>query len=46
MRTFRRALLVVLLAVIAYPLWLGFRIWDQSHSDEVYFADAIGKSVV
>ncbi len=41
MRTFRRALLVVLLAVIAYPLWLGFRIWDQSHSDEVYFADAI-----
>jgi uncharacterized SAM-binding protein YcdF (DUF218 family) len=37
----RRALLVVLLAVIAYPLWLGFRIWDQSHNDEVYFADAI-----
>lgn len=41
MRTLRRALLVVLLAVIAYPLWLGFRIWDQSHNDEVYFADAI-----
>ena len=41
MKTFRRALLVVLLAVIAYPLWLGFRVWDQSHNDEVYFADAI-----
>ena len=41
MRTLRRVLLVVLLALIAYPLWLGFRIWDQSHNDEVYFADAI-----
>ena len=41
MKTFRRALLVVVLAVIAYPLWLGFRVWDQSHNDEVYFADAI-----
>lgn len=41
MRTFRRASLVVILAVIAYPLWLGFRVWDQSHNDEVYFADAI-----
>jgi len=41
MRPFRRALLVVILALIAYPLWLGFRVWDQSHNDEVYFADAI-----
>lgn len=41
MKTIRRALLVVVLAVIAYPLWLGFRVWDQSHNDEVYFADAI-----
>lgn len=41
MKTFRRALLVVVLAAIAYPLWLGFRVWDQSHNDEVYFADAI-----
>ena len=41
MRTLRRAGLVVLLALIAYPLWLGFRVWDQSHNDEVHTADAI-----
>lgn len=41
MRTIRRAVLVVLIGLLAYPLWLGFRVWDQSHSDEVYFADAI-----
>jgi vancomycin permeability regulator SanA len=41
MRALRRAILIVLIAVIAYPLWLGFRVWDQSHDDEVYFADAI-----
>ena len=41
MRTLRRAVLVVLLALLAYPLWLGFRVWDQSHNDEVFFADAI-----
>jgi vancomycin permeability regulator SanA len=41
MRTLRRAVLVVLIGLLAYPLWLGFRIWDQSHSDEVYLADAI-----
>lgn len=41
MRNVRRAILVVVLALIAYPLWLGFRVWDQSHSDEVYFSDAI-----
>jgi uncharacterized SAM-binding protein YcdF (DUF218 family) len=40
-RTLRRAVLVVILAVLAYPLWLGFRVWDQSHNDEVYRADAI-----
>jgi uncharacterized SAM-binding protein YcdF (DUF218 family) len=41
MRTLRRAVLVVVLALLAYPSWLGFRVWDQSHSDEVYNADAI-----
>ena len=41
MRIVRRVVVVVLLGVIAYPLWLGFRVWDQSHDDEVYFADAI-----
>lgn len=32
-------LLVVLLA--AYPGWLAYSIWDQSHDDEVHGADAI-----
>ncbi|MDQ3962356.1 MAG: YdcF family protein [Actinomycetota bacterium] len=41
MSAVRRAALVVVLALIAYPLWLGFRVWDQSHSDEVFFSDAI-----
>jgi uncharacterized SAM-binding protein YcdF (DUF218 family) len=41
MRTLRRATLIVVLALLAYPLWLGFRVWDQSHRDEVYKADAI-----
>jgi uncharacterized SAM-binding protein YcdF (DUF218 family) len=41
MRTLRRAIIVVILAALAYPLWLGFRIWDQSHEDEVFKADAI-----
>ena len=41
MRTLRRAGLVVLLALIAYPTWLAWRIWDQSHNDEVRAADAI-----
>lgn len=41
MRTLRRAILVIVLALLAYPLWLGFRVWDQSHQDEVRGADAI-----
>ena len=41
LRTLRRAVLVVLLAALVYPLWLGFRVWDQSHDDEVFRADAI-----
>ena len=41
MRTLRRAVLVVIIGLLVYPLWLGFRVWDQSHNDEVYFADAI-----
>lgn len=41
MRALRRAIVVVVLAALAYPLWLGFRVWDQSHSDEVFRADAI-----
>lgn len=44
MRRFRRIALVVavvLVVVLAYPTWLAWRIWDQSHNDEVRAADAI-----
>lgn len=37
----RRLVLLVVLAVLAYPAWLAFRVWDQSHDDEVQSADAI-----
>ena len=37
----RRVLLIVLAVVIAYPLFLAFRIWQQSRVDEVRRADAI-----
>ena len=37
----RRILLVVLAVVIAYPIFLAFRIWQQSRIDEVRRADAI-----
>lgn len=40
----KRFLLVVALALVvllAYPCWLAFRIWDQSHHDEQHSADAI-----
>jgi uncharacterized SAM-binding protein YcdF (DUF218 family) len=35
------AALVVVLLLAAYPLWLGYQIWDSSHKDEVRHADAI-----
>jgi uncharacterized SAM-binding protein YcdF (DUF218 family) len=44
MRRLRRVLLIaglVLVVLLAYPAWLGWRIWDQSHNDEVRAADAI-----
>ena len=44
MRRFRRVLLLaagVLVVLLAYPAWLAWRIWDQSHNDEVRYADAI-----
>lgn len=40
MRLFR-ILLVVVLLVVWYPAWLGFRIWAQSRHDEVHGADVI-----
>jgi uncharacterized SAM-binding protein YcdF (DUF218 family) len=41
MRVVRRVIVVLLVVAIAYPLWLGFRIWEQSHHDENRSADAI-----
>lgn len=41
MRTFRRLVLLLIVAVLAYPAWLAYRVWDQSHDDEVRGADAI-----
>jgi vancomycin permeability regulator SanA len=33
--------LLLVIAVLAYPAWLAFRVWDQSHDDEVHTVDAI-----
>jgi uncharacterized SAM-binding protein YcdF (DUF218 family) len=41
MRVVRRVVVVLLLAAFAYPLWLGYLIWEQSHHDENRSADAI-----
>jgi uncharacterized SAM-binding protein YcdF (DUF218 family) len=40
MRLFR-VLLVILVLVLWYPSWLAFRVWSQSHNDEVHSADVI-----
>lgn len=31
----------IVVAAIAYPAWLAFQVWDQSHEDELHSADAI-----
>lgn len=36
-----RIALVALLVLLAYPAWLAFQIWDQSHNDENRSAEAI-----
>lgn len=41
MKFLRRLVLLLIVAVLAYPAWLAFRVWDQSHDDEVHSADAI-----
>lgn len=41
MSIIRRILLIVIAALIAYPAFLAFRIWQQSRVDEVRRADAI-----
>jgi uncharacterized SAM-binding protein YcdF (DUF218 family) len=40
-KRFVRIVAVVLVALLAYPGWLAFRIWQQSHDDEQHSADAI-----
>jgi uncharacterized SAM-binding protein YcdF (DUF218 family) len=37
----RKGVLLVVVALLAYPAWLAFRIWEQSHHDENRSADAI-----
>ena len=39
-RTFRLIAAGVVL-LLAYPAWMTWRVWDQSHRDEVHSADAI-----
>lgn len=41
MKLFRRLVLLLIVAALAYPGWLAYRVWDQSHNDEVRGADAI-----
>jgi uncharacterized SAM-binding protein YcdF (DUF218 family) len=36
-----RGLALILIVVLAYPSWLAFQVWQQSHRDEVHSADAI-----
>jgi uncharacterized SAM-binding protein YcdF (DUF218 family) len=40
MRWLRGAIFILLL-LLAYPAWLAFQVWQQSHRDEVHSADAI-----
>lgn len=41
MKVLRNTALIVVGAVLAYPAWLGFQVWSQSHDDELHSADAI-----
>src|SRR5918992_3825639 len=41
MRALRSLVAVLVVAIAAYPLWLAFRVWAQSHNDENRTADAI-----
>jgi uncharacterized SAM-binding protein YcdF (DUF218 family) len=41
MRLARKVVLVLVGLAVAYPSWLAFRIWEQSHHDENRSADAI-----
>jgi len=41
MRVLRGLVVVCLVAVAAYPMWLAYRVWAQSHYDENRSVDAI-----
>ena len=41
MKRFLKIAALVIVLVLAYPGWLAFRIWEQSHHDEQHTADAI-----
>lgn len=41
MKRLRWLILIVILALVAYPVWIGFQVWDQSREDENHTADAI-----
>jgi uncharacterized SAM-binding protein YcdF (DUF218 family) len=41
MRALRVIGVLIVLAVVTYPLWLAFSVWAQSHNDENRAADAI-----
>lgn len=41
MRRLLKIAAIVLVVLLAYPSWLAFRIWEQSHHDEQHSADAI-----
>ena len=41
MKSLFKIVLVSLLIIAAYPAWLAYQVWEQSHEDEVYYADAI-----
>jgi uncharacterized SAM-binding protein YcdF (DUF218 family) len=41
MKRVLRVGLALLLIVLAWPAWLAYQVWDQSHKDELHSADAI-----
>jgi uncharacterized SAM-binding protein YcdF (DUF218 family) len=41
MKRVLRVGLVLLVLLLAWPAWLAYQVWDQSHEDELHSADAI-----
>jgi uncharacterized SAM-binding protein YcdF (DUF218 family) len=41
MKRVLKAIVIVLIVVLAYPAWLAYQIWDRSHDDQLRGADAI-----